>query len=73
MPDMKRFHEMGLKMHGHMFDMADANHDGKVSLQEMTDAALRHFDRADANHDGRITPEERMQMHQRFKELKRPA
>lgn len=73
MPDMKRFHDMGARMHGHMFEMADANHDGKVSLQEMTDAALRHFDMADANHDGRITPDERMQMHQRMKEMKRPA
>ena len=27
----------------------------------------------DANHDGRITPEERMQIHQRMKEMKRPA
>ena len=73
MPDMKRFHDMGARMHGHMFEMADANHDGKVSLQEMTAAALRHFDMADANHDGRITPDERMQMHQRMKEMKRPA
>jgi len=72
-PDMKRFHEMGARMHGHMFEMADANHDGRVSLQEMTDAALRHFDMADANHDGRITPDERMQMHQRMKEMKRPV
>ena len=60
-------------MHGRMFEMADANRDGRLSLQEMTDAALRHFDMADANHDGRITPDERMQMHQRMKEMKRPA
>ena len=65
--------DIGMRMHGRMFEMADANHDGKVSLEEMTAAALRHFDMADANHDGRITPEERMQMHQRFKELRRPA
>ena len=73
MPEMKKIHEMGMRMHERMFEMADANHDGKVSLQEMTDAALRHFDMADANHDGRITPEERMQIHQRMKEMKRPA
>jgi len=57
-----------------MFESADANHDGKVSLQEMTDAALHHFDEADANHDGTLTPEERMQMHQHMKaEHAKPA
>ena len=44
--------------------MADANHDGRVSLQEATNAALQHFDRADLNHDGKLTPEERQQAHQ---------
>ena len=60
-----RFHRSGLGkgMHGAMFDRADANRDGRVSLQEMTDAALRHFDQADANRDGRLSPQERMQMH----------
>lgn len=58
---------MGMEMHGRMFETADANHDGKVSLQEMTAAALQHFDSADANHDGKLTPEERMQMHPRVK------
>jgi Ca2+-binding EF-hand superfamily protein len=69
-----------MRMHGgagmgmHMFETADANHDGRVSLQEMTNAALQHFDSADANHDGTLTPEERMQMHQRMKaEHARPA
>lgn len=51
---------------GHMFEMADANRDGRVSLQEAQAAALQHFDMVDANRDGRITPEERMQMHQRM-------
>jgi Ca2+-binding EF-hand superfamily protein len=45
-----------------MFEMADANRDGRVSLQEMTDSALRRFDGADANHDGQITPDERTQI-----------
>ena len=68
-----RRHDMG-GMHGRMFDMADANHDGRVSLAEMTDAAVHHFDQADANHDGTLTPEERMQMHQRMKaERNKPA
>jgi hypothetical protein len=28
---------------------------------------------ADANHDGKITPDERTQMHQHLRMLKRPA
>ena len=58
---------MGMGMHGQMFEMADANHDGRVSLQEMTKVALQHFDSADANHDGTLSPEERMQMHRQMK------
>ena len=73
-PGKMRMHGMGMKMHGRMFESADANRDGKVSLQEMTNAALQHFDAADANHDGTLTPEERMQMHQRMKaEHAKPA
>jgi len=74
-PHVKIMHmDMGMRMHGRMFESADANHDGKVSLQEMTNAALQHFDMADANHDGKLTPDERMQMHQHWKEKgKQPA
>ena len=69
-----RMHGIGMRMHGKMFESADGNRDGKVSLQEMTNAALQHFDRADANHDGKLTPDERMQMHQRMKaEHTKPA
>jgi len=50
-----------------MFEMADANKDGRVSLQEAQSAALQHFDMVDANRDGQITREERMQMHQRMR------
>ena len=46
----------------HLFDMADANHDGRVSLAEAQAAALAHFDKADANHDGHITPDEHRQV-----------
>lgn len=60
-----RMHGVGMGMHGKMFETADANHDGKVSLQEMTATALQHFDSADANHDGNLSPEERMRMHPR--------
>lgn len=58
-----RIHSPGMGMHGKMFEMADANHDGRVSIDEMTSAALKHFDEADANHDGKITPDERGKMH----------
>lgn len=60
-------------LRGRMFDMADANRDGRVSLQEATAAAYRHFDTADVNRDGRISPDERMQMHQRMRSERRPG
>ena len=66
-----RMHRMGGMMGGHMFEMADANKDGRVSLQEATDAAARHFDMADANKDGRVTPDERRQMHRQMMEKHR--
>jgi len=67
-PDRAGFGHRGMGgFGGHMFEMADANHDGRVTLQEAQAAALQHFDVVDANHDGRITPEERMQMHQRMR------
>ena len=55
----------GMGLHGRMFDMADANRDNRISLQEATDAALRHFDTADLNRDGQLTPEERKQRRMR--------
>lgn len=48
---------------GRMFDMADANRDGRVSLAEAQAAVLAQFDRADLNHDGQVTPDERRQAH----------
>jgi len=48
-------------MASHMFDAADANKDGKVSLAEMQQVTLARFDRVDLNHDGKITPDERKQ------------
>jgi Ca2+-binding EF-hand superfamily protein len=56
--------EMGTGFAAHLFEMADTNHDGRVSLAEAQAAALAHFDRADLNHDGRITPEERAKVHE---------
>jgi len=74
MPGMAAMDHMKMRMHGagmgmggmggHMFDKADANHDGRVSLAEAQALALTHFDRADVNHDGRITREERKQVRQ---------
>jgi Ca2+-binding EF-hand superfamily protein len=52
---------------GHMFEMADGNRDGRVTLQEAQAAALRHFDMADVNRDGQVTPDERKQMRQRMR------
>lgn len=51
---------MGKMMGGRMFDMADANKDGKVTLSEATSAALAHFDMVDADKNGTVTPTERM-------------
>lgn len=42
-----------------MFQMADTNNDGKVTLAEAEAMAAKHFDTMDANHDGKVTPEER--------------
>ena len=49
---------------GHMFEMADVNKDGRVSLAEAQQLAVQHFDRADLNHDGVVTPQERQQARQ---------
>lgn len=57
---------MGMRMGGlggRMFEMADADNDGRVSLAEAQAAALRHFDMMDSNRDGRITPDERRMRH----------
>jgi hypothetical protein len=69
-PDRRGFGRRGMEMGsfgGHMFEMADADKDGRVTLQEAQTAALRNFDMADANRDGEITPDERRQMHQRMR------
>jgi Ca2+-binding EF-hand superfamily protein len=44
-----------------LFDGADLDKDGRVSLSETQQAALNEFDSADANHDGVLTPAERRQ------------
>jgi len=66
--DGRRAHGGGMhSLGGHMFEMADANKDGRVTLQEAQAAALRHFDMADANRDGQITPDERRQVRERMR------
>ena len=62
---------MRMGMGGRTFEQADANNDKRVSLQEATDAALKHFDTADLNHDGTLTPDERQQMHMKMREMHR--
>jgi Ca2+-binding EF-hand superfamily protein len=64
-PRAKAMRMHGMGMRGKTFETADANRDGRVSLQEMTNAALQRFDKADVNRDGQISPQERMQRHQR--------
>jgi Ca2+-binding EF-hand superfamily protein len=44
-----------------LFDSADANKDGRLSLEEARQATLQRFDAADANRDGVLTPDERRQ------------
>lgn len=61
----------GMRLGGQMFERADLNRDSRVSLQEATDAAVRHFDTADVNRDGTLAPEERQQMRTRMKEMHR--
>lgn len=74
-PDARGARHMGgmAGLRGELFGMADGNRDGRVTLQEATDAALRHFDMADVNRDGQLTPDERMEMHQRMRTERRPG
>lgn len=79
MPRVDRMPMRGMGMHrmgvfgGRLFEMADANHDGRVSLQEAEAAALAHFDRMDLNHDGKVTPEERRKAHELMRREHRPG
>lgn len=54
-------------MEGHMFAMADANKDGKVTQAEATGAALAHFDKVDSNKDGAISDAERKAMREKMR------
>jgi Ca2+-binding EF-hand superfamily protein len=52
----------GARMRGAMLRVADSNGDKRVTLQELTAAALQRFDRLDLNRDGIVSPEERTQV-----------
>jgi hypothetical protein len=69
-PDARGGRRMGGGMGGlggRMFELADINRDSRVTLQEATNAALRHFDTADVNRDGQVTRQERMQSRERLR------
>lgn len=68
----RRIHRVGGKFGqmgwgARMFETADANRDGRVSIQEATAAAYQRFDTADLNRDGRLTREERIQNRERLR------
>jgi hypothetical protein len=45
------------------FNNVDANHDGKLSLDEASKRPLAAFDKMDANHDGILTMQEKIAAH----------
>jgi Ca2+-binding EF-hand superfamily protein len=51
-------HHVGL---GRLFERADSNNDGRVSLAEANAAALAHFDAADTDRDGIVSRSEMRQ------------
>lgn len=63
-----RMHHGGMKagmmtrgmMGSRLFDRADADKDGKLTLAEANGAALAWFDRLDTNKDGQVTSQERI-------------
>lgn len=68
-----RMNRISGHLHGRLFERADADRDNRVTLHEMTSAALQRFDAADANRDGRLTPDERMQMREQRKSQRQRA
>ena len=76
-------HKVGMMRHGsqggghmammgaHMFERADADKDGRVSLAEALARSMAHFDKVDANKDGTITPEERKAAHEKMRAERR--
>lgn len=58
---------MMMRHRGDMFERADANKDGRVSLAEALAMPLAHFDKVDTNKDGTISPEERKAAHEKMR------
>ena len=61
---------MGMMMMRHgggMFERADADKDGRVSLAEALAMPMTMFDKADTNKDGKVTPEERKAAHEKMR------
>ena len=54
----KRGHEDRRRAAVERFKKADANKDGKISLDEAPERLKEHFSKLDANADGQLTPEE---------------
>lgn len=52
---------------GSMFERADADKDGRVSLAEALALPMAHFDKVDTNKDGTISPEERKAAHEKMR------
>ena len=69
MADSGKSHMHHAGFEAQMFAKAELNHDGRVSLQEATQAAQLMFDSADVNHDGTPSPDEMRAMHK----VMRPA
>lgn len=61
-----RMHRRHDRMMAMMFRHADTNHDGRISLAEAVNAALKRFDRIDTNHDGVLSDAERDAAHTQF-------
>jgi len=56
-----------------LFDAADTDKNGRLSLDEAQRAALREFDASDLDHDGVLTPAERRQAAKSGRAKRKPA
>ena len=65
-------HGMAMMRGPMILKMADANKDGRITLQEATTATLQHFDKVDTNRDGRLTPDEMRAAHEKMRAMHMP-
>jgi Ca2+-binding EF-hand superfamily protein len=61
---MQGGHMLHGRMGAHMFERADTDKDGRITLAEAKTAALARFDKVDADKNGTISPEERRAAHE---------